>query len=64
MNDLLNNGVEKLSDTLRIHSNTKTAFKSIAGVIEEILELVEGQSRRMLGSLRKPKCQIILSYIN
>lgn len=53
MDNLLNNGVEKLSGALKVHSNTKTAFKLVAGMVEEIAEFVKGQSKGKIGSLRK-----------
>ena len=53
MSDLLNNGVEKLSDILRVCSNTKTAFKSIVDTMEEISEFVKEHNKGMVGSLRE-----------
>ena len=45
MDNFLNNGAEKLADALKTNSNTKAAFQSVAEVIEEILDFVEGQNK-------------------
>ena len=53
MSNLLDNGLERLSDLLRVRSNTKTAFKLITSAIEEILDFVEEQKKGRAGSLRE-----------
>lgn len=54
MDDLLSNGLERLSDVLMVQSNTKTAFRQFAGVVREVLEFVKSQDGGIAGSLRKP----------
>lgn len=54
MDDLLTNGLERLSDVLRVQSTTKSAFKLIVNIVEEILEFVKRQDKGITGSLRKP----------
>ena len=54
MSDLLSNGMDRLSDSFKAHSNTKKAFRSVAEVVNELLDVViEEQSRGIAGSLRK-----------
>ena len=51
MDDLLNYGVETLSDVLKTHPHTKSAFKSMAEVIIEFSKYSEEQNKGMAGSL-------------
>ena len=54
MDDLLNYGVESLGSMLKGNSNTKTAFKGIAGVMESISKLIAEENKGMLrGVFRK-----------
>lgn len=51
MDDFLNSGLETLGNVLRTDSTTKAAFKSLAGVFEEISKLIREQNKGMVGSL-------------
>lgn len=51
MDDLLNSGMETLGSVLRTDSTTKAAFRSLAGVFEEIARLIREQNKGMVGSL-------------
>ena len=55
MSDLLSNGMDRLSDSFKAHSNTKKAFWSVAEIVDELLGVViKEQNRGIAGSLRKP----------
>lgn len=51
MDDLLIYGVEKLEGMLKSNPDTKKAFKSIAGVFEEISAVIEEDNKGMIASL-------------
>lgn len=54
MSDLLSNGLEKYSGVFGAHSNTKKAFKAVAEIVSELLDIaIEEQNRGTAGSLRK-----------
>ena len=63
MDEVLNHGLEKLSEALRINSDTKEAFRSIARVIGEVSEYVEEQNKGIVGSLLRESLQISSSLI-
>ena len=55
MSDLLSNGMERLSGNFKAHLNTKKAFRSVAEVVDELLDVViQEQNKGITGSLRKP----------
>ena len=58
MDDLLIHGVERLGGILKINSDTRAAFESIVDVVKEVSEHMKKRSRRALGGLRKPTCQL------
>lgn len=49
MDDLLIYGVERLGGKLRENPNTNTAFKALAGIIEDFSKLLEEEN---LGTVR------------
>ena len=53
MSELLDSGVEGLGPVLMTNSATKGAFRLLAGVFEEITELVNKQKTGMTRGLRK-----------
>ena len=47
--------MDRLSGSFKAHSNTKKAFRSVAEVVDELLDVViKEQNRGIAGSLRKP----------
>ena len=54
MSDLLDNGLEKLSDLFRTRVSTRAAFKLVTDAVEDISEFVKEQNKEMMGSLREP----------
>lgn len=53
MSDLLDYGVETLGGFLKENSGTRSAFKNIARIFDDILELALEQNKGMVGSLGK-----------
>ena len=50
MDEFLTSGMEDLGGFLRTNSTTKASFKLLAGVFEEISELISEQNKGMAGS--------------
>ena len=51
MDTFLSSGAEALGGVLRTNTTTKVAFRSLAGIIEDICKFIEKNSSGMAGSL-------------
>lgn len=61
MNDLFNYRLEELGNSLRVNSNTQTAFIAIAEAIDEVLIFVGEQSKGAASRfIRKLCCHLSL----
>lgn len=56
MSDFLSSGAEDLGDVLKTNSTTKEAFKLLAGVFEEIHDLMNKQDKGKASGLREFLC--------
>lgn len=52
MSELLDSGMEGLGPVLIVNSITKEAFRLLAGVFEEIIDLVNEENKGMARGLR------------
>lgn len=57
MSELLDYGVEELGGIIRVNSSTKTAFKNITGVFEEIYNEIKEQNQGTAGGF----CELLIS---
>ena len=59
MDTFLSSGAEAHGDALRTNSATKAAFRSLAGVIEDICKFIEENSKGMAASLLRKLSVIV-----
>ena len=62
MDDLLSYGVESFGSMLKGNSNTKTAFKAIADVMEDISKLIAEENKGMVRSVFRESFQLHGQY--